>query len=381
MADNDSVTAAQPAILKAPFPWFGGKSRVASLVWDRFGNVPNYVEPFAGSLAVLLGRPHTPRNETVNDKDAYLANFWRALAHDPEALAHWADWPVNETDLHARHRWLVDQSRFRERTLTDPEFYDPKIAGWWVWGISMWIGSGWCSRPEWTGRTHASRARGINGQLNDLVRPHLNRGAQGIEALSRAPEQKRPILKRSGIGVHRQMPDVSGAGNSSGRGVLAPSKAGTALLGYMEALAGRLRRVRVCCGDWTRVLGPSPTTNIGVTAVFLDPPYDMRVVQDKAWSDGAAPTDTLYNEHDNDLSRKVATWAIEHGDDRDLRIALCGYEGEYAMPDSWECVMWKSHGGYANQANAGGDEHRTRERIWFSPHCLKQPALFDTLFS
>lgn len=61
--------------MKAPFPWFGGKRRVAHLVWDRFGDVPNYVEPFAGSLAVLLERPHTPRCETVNDKDCYLANL------------------------------------------------------------------------------------------------------------------------------------------------------------------------------------------------------------------------------------------------------------------------------------------------------------------
>lgn len=45
------------AKLKAPFPWFGGKSRVAHIVWERFGDVPNYVEPFAGSLAVLLRRP------------------------------------------------------------------------------------------------------------------------------------------------------------------------------------------------------------------------------------------------------------------------------------------------------------------------------------
>ena len=41
----------------APFPWFGGKSRVAADVWARFGETPNYVEPFAGSMAVLLGRP------------------------------------------------------------------------------------------------------------------------------------------------------------------------------------------------------------------------------------------------------------------------------------------------------------------------------------
>ena len=44
--------------LRSPFPWFGGKSRVAGLVWDRFGDVPNYVEPFFGSGAVLFGRPH-----------------------------------------------------------------------------------------------------------------------------------------------------------------------------------------------------------------------------------------------------------------------------------------------------------------------------------
>jgi hypothetical protein len=37
------------AALKAPFPWFGGKSRVAPLVWERFGDIAVYAEPFAGS--------------------------------------------------------------------------------------------------------------------------------------------------------------------------------------------------------------------------------------------------------------------------------------------------------------------------------------------
>ena len=53
--------------LKAPFAYFGGKSRAADIVWQRFGDVPNYIEPFAGSLAVMLARPHAPRTETVND--------------------------------------------------------------------------------------------------------------------------------------------------------------------------------------------------------------------------------------------------------------------------------------------------------------------------
>ena len=51
--------------LRAPFPWFGGKSRVAPLVWDRFGDVPNYVEPFFGSGAVLLGYGFTTPSELL----------------------------------------------------------------------------------------------------------------------------------------------------------------------------------------------------------------------------------------------------------------------------------------------------------------------------
>ena len=137
---------------------------MADLVWDRFGaGVCNYVEPFAGSLAVLLARPDAPQIETVNDLDCYVANFWRGAAVRPYGVAAFADGPVNEADLHARHLWLVNAREWRERMKTDPDHYDVKVAGWWVWGISQWIGSGWCSHPEWRGRAGCdySRARGI----------------------------------------------------------------------------------------------------------------------------------------------------------------------------------------------------------------------------
>ena len=96
-------------MLAAPFPYFGGKSKIADMVWERLGAVPNYVEPFFGSGAVLLRRPHKPHIETVNDKDGLVSNFWRAVQKDPEQTAYHADWPVNECDLHARHAWLVGQ--------------------------------------------------------------------------------------------------------------------------------------------------------------------------------------------------------------------------------------------------------------------------------
>ena len=161
-------------ILKSPFPYPGGKSRVADLVWARLGNCANYCEPFAGSLAVLLRRPAHHfragyRVEIANDANHFITNFWRAVTADPEKVAEYADWPVLETDLHARHRWLM-RSEFaadwRKKMGTDPDHYNAKIAGWWVWGQCCWIGSGWCADKGDT--------RGEN------QRPILNRKGEAI---------------------------------------------------------------------------------------------------------------------------------------------------------------------------------------------------------
>ena len=75
--------------LRAPFPWFGGKSRVAAEVWRRFGNPHLYIEPFFGSGAVFLARPHKVRGqEIINDWDCQVFNFWRAVRANPEAVAN-----------------------------------------------------------------------------------------------------------------------------------------------------------------------------------------------------------------------------------------------------------------------------------------------------
>ena len=167
-------------VIKSPFPWFGGKSTVAAEVWKRLGNVPNFVEPFFGSGAVLLARSHAGHTETVNDLDGFVANFWRAVKHDPEAVAAWVDYPVIERDLEARHYWLITEGRARVEALRgDPEGFDAQVAGWWCWGLCCWIGSGWCSGEgpwvwngsEWINRKlpHLGDAgRGINRKL-----PHL----------------------------------------------------------------------------------------------------------------------------------------------------------------------------------------------------------------
>jgi len=137
---------------------------------------------------------------------------------------------------------------------------------------------------------------------------------------------------------------------------------GGGLYEWFYALAARLRRVRVCCGDWTRVLGPAPTTCIGTTGVFLDPPYAVEERSD------------VYGEESRDVAHRVREWAIANGDNPELRIALCGYEApDYPMPSSWTEVAWKANGGYGNQANQQtvGRQNAHRERIWFSRFCLE----------
>ena len=98
------------ATLKAPFPYWGGKADVAETIWQRFGDVRGYVEPFAGSLAVLLNRPEPfGGTETVNDIDGLLSNAWRAIRDKPDEVAEWADRPVVESDCHAEEIWLLER--------------------------------------------------------------------------------------------------------------------------------------------------------------------------------------------------------------------------------------------------------------------------------
>lgn len=309
-------------MLKAPFPWFGGKSRVAHLVWDRFGNVPNYVEPFFGSGAVLLNRPHEPGIETVNDLDGFVSNAWRAIAADPDGVAIAADWPISENDLHARHIWLRSQrATLSARLEADPDYFDAKIAGWWLWGMASWIGSGFC---------------GDSGTGPWVV------------------EDGMLVDRNAGRGIARKLPHLGTAGQG--------------IADYMHQLAARLRRVRVCCGDWSRVVGPSVTWKHGITGILLDPPY----------ADTAERTADLYAADCDQVAHAVRGWAIENGDNPQLRIALCGYEGEHAMPTNWECVAWKTKGGYGSQGNGKGRENAGKERIRFSPHCLRQGLFAQT---
>lgn len=336
--------------LRAPYPYFGGKQKIAELAWERMGEVVNYVEPFFGSGAVLLARPHAPTIETVNDLDGMVVNFWRAIREDPSAVAAAADWPVTELDLHARHKYLTKiKQRLAARLLEDPTYYNATIAGWWVWGLCAWIGSGWCS-----GR--ASK------QMPGLA-------AGGC----------------SGMGVHARgmrggkMPFLQGCDGRTDHGKGAHSLAHRSRLPEVfAALAARLRYTRVTCGDFERILSPAVTWRHGLTGVFLDPPYPA----------DAGSTGGLYTsaKEEREVFDRAFRWASANGGDKRMRIAFCYYDGtladgkdvsEQLRAAGWDVVSWKSKGGYGSQSE-GENVNAKRERIAFSPACLtaRQASLF-----
>ncbi|MDQ2628399.1 MAG: DNA adenine methylase [Actinomycetota bacterium] len=66
--------------------YYGGKTRLADRIVALLPAHDHYVEPFAGSLAVLLAK-RPSRIETVNDRDQLLMAFWQVLRDKPTELA------------------------------------------------------------------------------------------------------------------------------------------------------------------------------------------------------------------------------------------------------------------------------------------------------
>jgi len=408
-------------LFKTPWPWFGGKADAAPIAWDAMGDCDHYVEPFAGSLAVLLRRPH-PCNrsyysETVNDLDGLLVNAWRSMQMSPDAMAEAASWPVSEADMHARHlalmKWKAERNL--ELLMADPDWHDPKMAGWWAWGQSCWIGSGWCSgEGGWIvgedGRI-ARRKGSEPGVSKQLV--HLGDDGRGVNhAGTREPGVSKQLvhLGNDGRGVNRPQAREPGVSKqlvhlgNNGKGV---NHAGARepgvehdreyhpmtmpeLLRWFRFLSARLRHVRIINGDWKRAITSGATKTLpvrqgGVCGVFLDPPYSTE-----------ANRSECYAHEDFNVAHAVREWCVERGDDPAYRIVLAGYDVEHTYLESrgWRSVEWFRSGflkggmGNTSKDKAVSTHQQHRERLWLSPHCLltasekppeeaRQTSLFD----
>jgi DNA adenine methylase len=111
--------------IRAPFAYYGGKTNIADRIAALLPAHQHYVEPFAGSLAVLFAKSPS-KMETANDLNGDLMLFWRVLRDRPtELLRACALTPHSRAELdvaqvlegcdeleHARRVWVrLSQAR------------------------------------------------------------------------------------------------------------------------------------------------------------------------------------------------------------------------------------------------------------------------------
>ena len=240
-----------PESIAPLFPYFGGKRRIAEKAWNALGDPGHYIEPFAGSAAVLLARRPFPgaRVETVNDIDGLLVNTLRSIQHYPDDVAEAAYGPMTEIDYHARLAWL---HKLRTPSMVpwlegDPRNCDPEAAGWWLYTMACAIGNTVSKTGPWKIiDSHLRDTRTVQTAEGNTADAGIVRGSLH---LGHGRGVKRPGLKE-----------------------LADLKA------YMEVVSRRLQNVRITCRDWKKVIGSVSLGNCrrgdGSVGIFFDPPYE-----------------------------------------------------------------------------------------------------------
>lgn len=153
----------------------------------------------------------------VNDRDAHLTNFWRSVQKDPGIVSTIIrSTPPDECTLEAVNKLLRGAVPKLEESLRDTvDFFDPKLAAYWVWGMSLWIGDGFADPTKGKIRQMPSTPRGVHG-----------------------------------VGIRENTREL------------------------LQALSDRLRNVTICTGDWERLVSDAYIGR-AKTAVFLDPPYSV----------------------------------------------------------------------------------------------------------
>ena len=272
----------QPVMIKglsARIPYYGSKRQVTQRIWERLGDPVVYAEPFAGSLAVLLGRPPTNNKHTreiICDTDHLIVNFFRSVQYAPETVAKYAKWPIYHADLSARRKTLIQwRDNQKNKIIDDPEHHDPKMAGWWLWCLRNWIGSSFSSIPKISGI----------GQ-----RPHIGHNSVAHDIFQTTPS-----------------------------------------LDHIKQLSERLRNVIVLGSDWTQCLGDTPlmhtrTSPKPTVGILLDPPY-LTKNRSKA---------LYHNDKMDDVAHKSYKWAIDNG--HRYRIAYCAHNDDFNTPDEWTTI-------------------------------------------
>ena len=144
--------------MKAPFPWFGGKARMARRIVALMPAHKQYIEPFFGAGSVFFAKEPCP-HETINDLDHGVANLFTVLRDQPEEFMRLA-----ELTIHSRELWRECREKWAQEE-------DPVRKAWRWWVVAQSFGGKWgrgwrysqSGFPEWR------RLRGRIECLPDVV--------------------------------------------------------------------------------------------------------------------------------------------------------------------------------------------------------------------
>ncbi|MFE5288125.1 DNA adenine methylase [Nocardia sp. NPDC056611] len=164
--------------MKPPMAYYGGKTTLAPRIAALLPTHRHYVEPFAGSLAVLLAKP-AAKMETVNDIDGDLMTFWRVLRDRPHDLAR-----VCALTPHAR----AEQQASRG----DLSGVDELERARQVWVRITQSRTGTLRRTGWR---HHVDPHGSNVSMPGYLAAYLERMLPAAERLAGVSLESRPALE------------------------------------------------------------------------------------------------------------------------------------------------------------------------------------------
>jgi DNA adenine methylase len=165
------------ATVKPPFTYFGGKTSIAPQIAALLPAHEHYMEPFAGSLAVLLAKRPSPM-ETVNDLDQDLMNFWQVLRDDPAGLER-----ICALTPHSRGEYLASY---------DLEGTEGLERARRVW-VRLTQGRGGSMRR--TGWRYYVNPRGSHSSMPDYLEAYTERLAAAAARLAAVSLECKPALE------------------------------------------------------------------------------------------------------------------------------------------------------------------------------------------
>lgn len=174
--------------LRSPILYFGGKTTLGPKIAQMLPPHLHYVEPFAGSLAVLLAKPRSP-HETVNDLDGAVMRFWRVLRDRPADLARVCS--------------LTPHSRQEFETAREFEVDDDLEAARRVWVL---LTQGRAGRLTRTGWRHYCDPAGSGVGMPGYLAGYVDRITPAADRLAGVSLESRPALDL--IRKYGQVPSV-----------------------------------------------------------------------------------------------------------------------------------------------------------------------------